>query len=140
MQEANVRLASAGGGQVAAADLNNTSLLGTPRLSTAQSSSVSASPASLHSSRHVASSSSVTHDDFEDEFADEPPLPAATELCRALYDFDGSQPGSLAITKGEQLEIVERDPSGEQWTKVCRAATAQIGFVPTQYISIESSI
>jgi len=56
----------------------------------------------------------------------------ALGTCKVIYSFDGNSEGSLAVTEGEELLIVETD-QGDGWTRVRRAEDDD-GFVPTTYI------
>jgi len=46
--------------------------------------------------------------------------------------------GTLSMTTGEQFTIIERD-SGDGWIQV-RAASGDIGYVPSSYIECQFSI
>ncbi|KAF2362739.1 SH3 domain [Trinorchestia longiramus] len=69
------------------------------------------------------------------EFYDLDPLPVIG-TCRALYNFDGVSEGSIALTEGEELYVIELD-AGDGWTRVRRMASdGTEGFVPTSYIQV----
>ncbi|KAF8684726.1 Myosin Large ATPase [Rhizoctonia solani] len=64
-----------------------------------------------------------------------PPPPPAAEpevpTVKVLYDFAG-QPGEMSLTKGEILELVEKDKDG--WTLVKKNGTE--GWAPSDYLQI----
>lgn len=70
---------------------------------------------------------------------DAPPPYYDTELlpplgtCRALYPFEATSEGSIAMADGEELLVIEVD-QGDGWTRVRRPADSTEGFVPTSYI------
>ncbi|XP_073981707.1 formin-binding protein 1-like Cip4 isoform X3 [Rhodnius prolixus] len=74
------------------------------------------------------------------ESDDAPPPYYDTELlpplgtCRALYPFEATSEGSIAMMDGEELLVIEVD-QGDGWTRVRRPADSIEGFVPTSYIS-----
>ncbi|XP_032590045.1 cdc42-interacting protein 4 isoform X3 [Drosophila grimshawi] len=56
--------------------------------------------------------------------------------CRALYPFEASSEGSIPMSEGEELQVIEND-QGDGWTRVRRANNSNgwdEGFVPTSYI------
>ncbi|XP_030372562.1 formin-binding protein 1-like isoform X3 [Scaptodrosophila lebanonensis] len=56
--------------------------------------------------------------------------------CRALYPFEATSEGSIPMTEGEELQVIEID-QGDGWTRVRRANNSNgwdEGFVPTSYI------
>uniref|UniRef100_A0A0A9VVX5 Formin-binding protein 1-like protein n=1 Tax=Lygus hesperus TaxID=30085 RepID=A0A0A9VVX5_LYGHE len=53
--------------------------------------------------------------------------------CRALYPFEATSEGSMAMSDGEELLVIEVD-QGDGWTRVRRPADLMEGFVPTTYI------
>ncbi|XP_065720864.1 formin-binding protein 1-like isoform X7 [Drosophila suzukii] len=56
--------------------------------------------------------------------------------CRALYPFEASSEGSIPMSEGEELQVIEID-QGDGWTRVRRANNSNgwdEGFVPTSYI------
>ncbi|XP_024084583.1 formin-binding protein 1-like isoform X2 [Cimex lectularius] len=72
--------------------------------------------------------------------SDDPPPPYyETELlpslgtCKALYSFDATSEGSMAMVDGEELLIIEVD-QGDGWTRVRRPVDLTEGFVPTSYL------
>ncbi|KAH8378926.1 hypothetical protein KR009_002127, partial [Drosophila setifemur] len=64
----------------------------------------------------------------------EPLQPLGT--CRALYPFEATSEGSIPMSEGEELQVIEID-QGDGWTRVRRANNSNgwdEGFVPTSYI------
>lgn len=58
--------------------------------------------------------------------------------CRALYPFEASSEGSIPMSEGEELQVIEID-QGDGWTRVRRENNSNgwdEGFVPTSYIEI----
>ncbi|XP_054270179.1 formin-binding protein 1-like isoform X3 [Macrosteles quadrilineatus] len=53
--------------------------------------------------------------------------------CRALYPFEATSEGSIPMSDGEELLIIEVD-QGDGWTRVRRMNDLEEGFVPTSYI------
>ncbi|KAL7732663.1 hypothetical protein ACLKA6_013586 [Drosophila palustris] len=56
--------------------------------------------------------------------------------CRALYPFEATSEGSIPMSEGEELQVIEID-QGDGWTRVRRANNSNgwdEGFVPTSYI------
>ncbi|CAD7083141.1 unnamed protein product [Hermetia illucens] len=56
--------------------------------------------------------------------------------CRALYPFEATSEGSIPMTEGEELQVIELD-QGDGWTRVRRLNGPngwEEGFVPTSYI------
>jgi hypothetical protein len=54
-------------------------------------------------------------------------------VCKALYPFEATCDGSIAMHDGEEMQIVELDQS-DGWTRVRRQSDMEEGFVPTAYI------
>ncbi|XP_036272195.1 formin-binding protein 1 isoform X14 [Pipistrellus kuhlii] len=71
--------------------------------------------------------------DFDDEFDDEEPLPAIG-TCKALYTFDGQNEGTISVTEGETLYVIEED-KGDGWTRIRRNEDEE-GYVPTSYVEV----
>ncbi|KAL7980876.1 hypothetical protein Chor_002030 [Crotalus horridus] len=46
--------------------------------------------------------------EFDDEFDDEEPLPTIG-TCKALYTFEGQNEGTISVTEGETLYVIEED-------------------------------
>ncbi|XP_058462650.1 formin-binding protein 1-like isoform X8 [Malaya genurostris] len=56
--------------------------------------------------------------------------------CKALYPFDATSEGSIPMSEGEELLVIELD-QGDGWTRVrrlCGSSGWEEGFVPTSYI------
>lgn len=53
--------------------------------------------------------------------------------AKALYTFEGGSEGTMAITEGEEMALIEKD-EGDGWTRVRHLATGKEGFVPTTYL------
>ncbi|XP_021698142.1 formin-binding protein 1-like isoform X6 [Aedes aegypti] len=56
--------------------------------------------------------------------------------CKALYPFDATSEGSIPMSEGEELLVIELD-QGDGWTRVrrlCGPNGWEEGFVPTSYI------
>ncbi|XP_021508309.1 formin-binding protein 1 isoform X18 [Meriones unguiculatus] len=71
--------------------------------------------------------------DFDDEFDDEEPLPAIG-TCKALYTFEGQNEGTISVTEGEMLSVIEED-KGDGWTRIRRSEDEE-GYVPTSYVEV----
>ncbi|XP_063066973.1 formin-binding protein 1 isoform X20 [Engraulis encrasicolus] len=71
--------------------------------------------------------------EFDDEFEEEEVLPTIG-TCKALYPFEGTNEGTISITEGELLYVIEED-KGDGWTRV-RRNEEQEGYVPTSYVEV----
>ncbi|XP_032089334.1 formin-binding protein 1 isoform X2 [Thamnophis elegans] len=71
--------------------------------------------------------------EFDDEFDDEEPLPTIG-TCKALYTFDGQNEGTISVTEGETLYVIEED-KGDGWTRIRRNEDEE-GYVPTSYVEV----
>ncbi|XP_043838507.1 formin-binding protein 1 isoform X5 [Dromiciops gliroides] len=71
--------------------------------------------------------------DFDDEFDDEEPLPTIG-TCKALYTFEGQNEGTISISEGEILYVIEED-KGDGWTRIRRNEDEE-GYVPTSYVEV----
>ncbi|XP_077161002.1 formin-binding protein 1 isoform X15 [Paroedura picta] len=71
--------------------------------------------------------------DFDDEFDDEEPLPTIG-TCKALYTFEGQNEGTISVTEGETLYVIEED-KGDGWTRIRRNEDEE-GYVPTSYVEV----
>ncbi|XP_048368211.1 formin-binding protein 1 [Sphaerodactylus townsendi] len=71
--------------------------------------------------------------DFDDEFDDEEPLPTIG-TCKALYTFEGQNEGTISVTEGEMLFVIEED-KGDGWTRIRRNEDEE-GYVPTSYVEV----
>jgi len=79
----------------------------------------------------------IDDEDAEEEFFEPEPLPVLGR-CTALYTFQASSEGSIALEEGEELWLIETD-QGDGWTRVRRLNPSHLdpmpeGFVPTSYI------
>lgn len=99
-------------------------------------SSSSASPESglgtSHTSLPGSGQGSTNEQPLNDEYYDaDQPL----GTCRALYPFDATSEGSIPMSEGEELQVIEVD-QGDGWTRVRRFSSKgwEEGFVPTSYI------
>ncbi|XP_065812036.1 cdc42-interacting protein 4 homolog isoform X1 [Labrus bergylta] len=69
--------------------------------------------------------------EFEDEFDDvETPI----GQCTALYTFEGHSEGTVSITEGELLSIMEED-KGDGWMRVLRSSGEE-GYIPSSYVKV----
>ncbi|XP_069603616.1 formin-binding protein 1 isoform X15 [Ranitomeya imitator] len=75
----------------------------------------------------------VTPTEFDDDFDDEEPLPTIG-TCKALYPFDGENEGTISVSEGEVLSVIEED-KGDGWTRIRRNEEEE-GYVPTSYIEV----
>ncbi|XP_026544284.1 formin-binding protein 1 isoform X7 [Notechis scutatus] len=71
--------------------------------------------------------------EFDDEFDDEEPLPTIG-TCKALYTFEGQNEGTISVTEGETLYVIEED-KGDGWTRIRRNEDEE-GYVPTSYVEV----
>uniref|UniRef100_A0A674CF27 Formin binding protein 1a n=1 Tax=Salmo trutta TaxID=8032 RepID=A0A674CF27_SALTR len=83
-----------------------------------------------HSTEHPLKSRST---DFDDDFDYEDPLPTIG-TCKSLYPFEGQNEGTISMTEGELLYVIEED-KGDGWTRVRRNEDEE-GYVPTSYIKV----
>ncbi|KAM9819010.1 cdc42-interacting protein 4 homolog isoform X1 [Syngnathus typhle] len=67
--------------------------------------------------------------EFDDEFED-------CGHCTALYTFEGNSEGTISVTDGELLTIMEED-KGDGWMRVVRA-NGEEGFIPSSYVKLVS--
>lgn len=71
--------------------------------------------------------------EFDDEFDDiENPI----GQCTALYTFEGNSEGTISITEGEQLSVMEED-KGDGWMRVLRS-NGEMGYIPSSYVKLAS--
>uniref|UniRef100_A0A8C4NTZ7 Thyroid hormone receptor interactor 10 n=1 Tax=Dicentrarchus labrax TaxID=13489 RepID=A0A8C4NTZ7_DICLA len=68
---------------------------------------------------------------FEDEFDD---IETPVGQCTALYTFEGNSEGTISITEGELLSIMEED-KGDGWMRVLRAGGEE-GYIPSSYVKL----
>ncbi|XP_010731930.1 thyroid hormone receptor interactor 10b isoform X2 [Larimichthys crocea] len=69
--------------------------------------------------------------EFEDEFDD---IESPIGQCTALYTFEGNSEGTISITEGELLSIMEED-KGDGWMRVLRASGEE-GYIPSSYVKL----
>ncbi|XP_044041168.1 cdc42-interacting protein 4 homolog isoform X2 [Siniperca chuatsi] len=69
--------------------------------------------------------------EFEDEFDD---IESPVGQCTALYTFEGNSEGTISITEGELLSIMEED-KGDGWMRVLRASGEE-GYIPSSYVKL----
>ncbi|CAN9510215.1 unnamed protein product [Ophioblennius macclurei] len=71
--------------------------------------------------------------EFDDEFDDvENPI----GQCTALYTFEGNSEGTISITEGEQLSVMEED-KGDGWMRVLKS-NGEEGYIPSSYVKVVS--
>ncbi|XP_058497338.1 cdc42-interacting protein 4 homolog isoform X1 [Solea solea] len=71
------------------------------------------------------------YSEFDDEFDDiENPI----GQCTALYTFDGNSEGTISVTEGEMLSVMEED-KGDGWMRVLRASGEE-GYIPSSYVKV----
>ncbi|XP_026158508.1 thyroid hormone receptor interactor 10b [Mastacembelus armatus] len=69
--------------------------------------------------------------DPDDEFED---IQSPVGQCTALYTFEGNSEGTISITEGELLSIMEED-KGDGWMRVLRASGEE-GYIPSSYVKL----
>ncbi|KAM9315109.1 thyroid hormone receptor interactor 10b isoform 2-T2 [Pholidichthys leucotaenia] len=70
-------------------------------------------------------------DDFDD-------IESPIGQCTALYSFEGNSEGTISITEGELLSIMEED-KGDGWMRVLRGSGEE-GYIPTTYVQFETQL
>ncbi|XP_058836115.1 formin-binding protein 1-like isoform X15 [Topomyia yanbarensis] len=102
--------------------------------------SSSASPESglgtSHTSLPGSGQGSTTDQPINDEMYYEADALQPLGTCKALYPFDATSEGSIPMSEGEELLVIELD-QGDGWTRVrrlCGSSGWEEGFVPTSYI------
>ncbi|XP_053689850.1 formin-binding protein 1-like isoform X6 [Sabethes cyaneus] len=103
-------------------------------------SSSSASPESglgtSHTSLPGSGQGSTNDQPINDEMYYEADALQPLGTCKALYPFDATSEGSIPMSEGEELLVIELD-QGDGWTRVrrlCSPSGWEEGFVPTSYI------
>ncbi|XP_058462653.1 formin-binding protein 1-like isoform X11 [Malaya genurostris] len=103
-------------------------------------SSSSASPESglgtSHTSLPGSGQGSTNDQPINDEMYYEADALQPLGTCKALYPFDATSEGSIPMSEGEELLVIELD-QGDGWTRVrrlCGSSGWEEGFVPTSYI------
>ncbi|XP_031719081.1 thyroid hormone receptor interactor 10b isoform X1 [Anarrhichthys ocellatus] len=71
------------------------------------------------------------YSEFDDEFED---VENPVGQCTALYTFEGNSEGTVSITEGEMLSIME-DDKGDGWMRVLRASGDE-GYIPSSYVKL----
>ncbi|KAM6942416.1 thyroid hormone receptor interactor 10b [Lycodopsis pacificus] len=71
------------------------------------------------------------YSEFDDEFED---VETPVGQCTALYTFEGNSEGTVSITEGEMLSIME-DDKGDGWMRVLRASGDE-GYIPSSYVKL----
>ncbi|KAF0037144.1 hypothetical protein F2P81_010018 [Scophthalmus maximus] len=74
----------------------------------------------------AANQSHNIYTEFEDEFDD---VESPIGQCTALYTFEGNSEGTISVTEGEMLSIMEED-KGDGWMRVLRASGEE-GYIPS---------
>ncbi|KAL6110991.1 trip10 [Pungitius sinensis] len=69
------------------------------------------------------------YSEFDDEFED---VETPVGQCTALYTFEGNSEGTVSITEGEMLSIME-DDKGDGWMRVLRGSGEE-GYIPSSYV------
>uniref|UniRef100_A0A3Q3WJ76 Uncharacterized protein n=1 Tax=Mola mola TaxID=94237 RepID=A0A3Q3WJ76_MOLML len=54
--------------------------------------------------------------------------------CTALYNFEGNSDGTISITEGELLSMLEED-NGDGWMRVLRSSGEE-GYIPSSYVKL----
>ncbi|XP_052602750.1 cdc42-interacting protein 4 isoform X5 [Peromyscus californicus insignis] len=70
--------------------------------------------------------------EFDEDF-EEPASPIGQ--CVAIYHFEGSSEGTISMSEGEDLSLMEED-KGDGWTRVRRKQGDGEGYVPTSYLRV----
>ncbi|XP_045902757.1 cdc42-interacting protein 4 homolog [Micropterus dolomieu] len=87
-----------------------------------------------NNTRHSVVAADQSHNiytEFEDEFDD---IESPVGHCVALYTFEGNSEGTISITEGELLSIMEED-KGDGWMRVLRASGEE-GYIPSSYVKL----
>lgn len=79
----------------------------------------------------AADQSQNIYTEFEDEFDD---IETPVGQCTALYTFEGNSEGTISITEGELLSVMEED-KGDGWMRVLRASGEE-GYIPSSYVKL----
>uniref|UniRef100_A0AAQ4PES4 Thyroid hormone receptor interactor 10 n=1 Tax=Gasterosteus aculeatus aculeatus TaxID=481459 RepID=A0AAQ4PES4_GASAC len=69
------------------------------------------------------------YSEFDDEFED---IETPVGQCVALYTFEGNSEGTVSVTEGEMLSIMEND-KGDGWMRVLRGSGEE-GYIPSSYV------
>lgn len=79
----------------------------------------------------AADQSQNIYTEFEDEFDD---VETPVGQCTALYTFEGNSEGTISISEGELLSVMEED-KGDGWMRVLRASGEE-GYIPSSYVKL----
>lgn len=79
----------------------------------------------------AADQSQNIYTEFEDEFDD---IETPVGQCTALYTFEGNSEGTISISEGELLSVMEED-KGDGWMRVLRASGEE-GYIPSSYVKL----
>ncbi|XP_029440707.1 cdc42-interacting protein 4-like isoform X3 [Rhinatrema bivittatum] len=90
------------------------------------------SPETPHSDDSQDPFNQPIYTEFDEDFEEEAASPIGQ--CTALYSFEGSGEGTIAMSEGEELSLMEED-KGDGWTRVRKSKGAE-GYVPTSYVQI----
>uniref|UniRef100_A0A3B5A396 Thyroid hormone receptor interactor 10 n=1 Tax=Stegastes partitus TaxID=144197 RepID=A0A3B5A396_9TELE len=80
------------------------------------------------SSAVTADPSQNIYTEFDYEFDD---VESPIGQCTALYTFEGNSEGTISITEGELLSVMEED-KGDGWMRVLRG-NGEEGYIPSSY-------
>uniref|UniRef100_A0A7N6C2N5 Thyroid hormone receptor interactor 10b n=1 Tax=Anabas testudineus TaxID=64144 RepID=A0A7N6C2N5_ANATE len=83
------------------------------------------------SSVRAADQSQNIYTEFDDEFED---MESPIGQCTALYTFEGNSEGTISITEGELLTVMEED-KGDGWMRVLRS-NGEEGYIPSSYVKL----
>ncbi|XP_019908869.1 formin-binding protein 1 isoform X19 [Esox lucius] len=72
--------------------------------------------------------------EVDDEFDDDEETLPTIGTCKAIYPFEGHNEGTISVTEGELLYVIEED-KGDGWTRVRRNEDEE-GYVPTSYVEV----
>ncbi|XP_067416514.1 cdc42-interacting protein 4 isoform X1 [Emydura macquarii macquarii] len=90
------------------------------------------SPDATHSDDSQDALNQPIYTEFDEDFEEDLASPIGT--CVAMYQFEGSSEGTISMTEGEELSLMEED-KGDGWTRVRRSKGAE-GYVPTSYLRV----
>uniref|UniRef100_A0A7N6B022 Thyroid hormone receptor interactor 10b n=1 Tax=Anabas testudineus TaxID=64144 RepID=A0A7N6B022_ANATE len=79
----------------------------------------------------TADQSQNIYTEFDDEFED---MESPIGQCTALYTFEGNSEGTISITEGELLTVMEED-KGDGWMRVLRS-NGEEGYIPSSYVKL----
>ncbi|XP_044850467.1 cdc42-interacting protein 4 isoform X1 [Mauremys mutica] len=90
------------------------------------------SPDATHSDDSQDALNQPIYTEFDEDFEEDLASPIGT--CVAMYQFEGSSEGTISMTEGEELSLMEED-KGDGWTRVRRSKGGE-GYVPTSYLRV----